>query len=148
MWSVCMGFFFFFKQKTAYEMRISDWSSDVCSSDLSPSSPRETHRRGAVPVLKNTRHEAFARALAKGMSADAAYEAAGYKPSRSAASRLSSNVNVQGRVCELLERGARRAEIDNARTLQEMVRLGKIGRAHIRNPVTNAQLVRRLLLDK
>src|SRR3546814_1541463 len=30
---VC-GCFFFFKQKTAYEMRISDWSSDVCSSDL------------------------------------------------------------------------------------------------------------------
>src|SRR3546814_8370113 len=31
----CMvGLFFFFKQKTAYEMRISDWSSDVCSSDL------------------------------------------------------------------------------------------------------------------
>src|SRR3546814_12911851 len=28
--------FFFFKQKTAYEMRISDWSSDVCSSDLPP----------------------------------------------------------------------------------------------------------------
>src|SRR3546814_1538680 len=31
-------FFFFFKQKTAYEMRISDWSSDVCSSDLQTSS--------------------------------------------------------------------------------------------------------------
>src|SRR3546814_8908979 len=31
---VCSFFFFFFKQKTAYEMRISDWSSDVCSSDL------------------------------------------------------------------------------------------------------------------
>src|SRR3546814_20363955 len=31
-WSLCC--FFFFKQKTAYEMRISDWSSDVCSSDL------------------------------------------------------------------------------------------------------------------
>src|SRR3546814_8089630 len=29
-------FFFFFKQKTAYEMRIRDWSSDVCSSDLDP----------------------------------------------------------------------------------------------------------------
>src|SRR3546814_1843364 len=29
-----MYFVFFFKQKTAYEMRISDWSSDVCSSDL------------------------------------------------------------------------------------------------------------------
>src|SRR3546814_17075058 len=32
---VGVGVFFFFKQKTAYEMRISDWSSDVCSSDLS-----------------------------------------------------------------------------------------------------------------
>src|SRR3546814_4140383 len=31
---VCVSYFFFFKQKTAYEMRISDWSSDVCSSDL------------------------------------------------------------------------------------------------------------------
>src|SRR3546814_8757226 len=33
---LCVFFFgfFFFKQKTAYEMRISDWSSDVCSSDL------------------------------------------------------------------------------------------------------------------
>src|SRR3546814_2970060 len=36
--------FFFFKQKTAYEMRISDWSSDVCSSDLAydPAFPRST----------------------------------------------------------------------------------------------------------
>src|SRR3546814_20812875 len=33
------SFFFFFKQKTAYEMRISDWSSDVCSSDLAPPQP-------------------------------------------------------------------------------------------------------------
>src|SRR3546814_13523921 len=31
---------FFFKQKTAYEMRISDWSSDVCSSDLDPGDAR------------------------------------------------------------------------------------------------------------
>src|SRR3546814_16821031 len=38
---VCLYFscFFFFKQKTAYEMRISDWSSDVCSSDLWISQP-------------------------------------------------------------------------------------------------------------
>src|SRR3546814_3218516 len=31
---ILAAYFFFFKQKTAYEMRISDWSSDVCSSDL------------------------------------------------------------------------------------------------------------------
>src|SRR3546814_1130460 len=38
-------FFFFFKQKTAYEMRISDWSSDVCSSDLKlyHGSPGQAH---------------------------------------------------------------------------------------------------------
>src|SRR3546814_2330903 len=37
-------YFFFFKQKTAYEMRISDWSSDVCSSDLvtTPNGVRNT----------------------------------------------------------------------------------------------------------
>src|SRR3546814_4487503 len=40
---VFFSFFFFFKQKTAYEMRISDWSSDVCSSDLHP---------GAAGVLR------------------------------------------------------------------------------------------------
>src|SRR3546814_9590268 len=34
IWFVLL--FLFFKQKTAYEMRISDWSSDVCSSDLTP----------------------------------------------------------------------------------------------------------------
>src|SRR3546814_6363072 len=43
---------FFVKQKTAYEMRISDWSSDVCSSDLMPRlyTPRKRDRR---PALRN-----------------------------------------------------------------------------------------------
>src|SRR3546814_2268203 len=45
--------FFFFKQKTAYEMRISDWSSDVCSSDLAGDTVATTgqHRvdRGDIP---------------------------------------------------------------------------------------------------
>src|SRR3546814_2650476 len=39
-------FFFFFKHKTAYEMRISDWSSDVCSSDLIVMA-LDRHRRAA-----------------------------------------------------------------------------------------------------
>src|SRR3546814_3925446 len=44
--------FFFFKQKTAYEMRISDWSSDVCSSDLFVPvvSPRMLARRLDVTI--------------------------------------------------------------------------------------------------
>src|SRR3546814_8148074 len=43
-WEFCaLEFYvFFFKQKTAYEMRISDWSSDVCSSDLRGPGPRSS----------------------------------------------------------------------------------------------------------
>src|SRR3546814_17893084 len=44
--------FFFFKQKTAYEMRISDWSSDVCSSDLFRS---HHHHRGLSADLRSRR---------------------------------------------------------------------------------------------
>src|SRR3546814_5075786 len=54
--------FFFFKQKTAYEMRISDWSSDVCSSDLpenidlrpDPSEPIFCHPSGQP--IKDYKH--------------------------------------------------------------------------------------------
>src|SRR3546814_5698065 len=46
--SMSLVIVFFFKQKTAYEMRISDWSSDVCSSDL-PSRRHQRHmRKGLV----------------------------------------------------------------------------------------------------
>src|SRR3546814_3988301 len=50
-------FFFFFKQKTAYEMRISDWSSDVCSSDLSgkPASKTLSLFKPLPQLLKNVR---------------------------------------------------------------------------------------------
>src|SRR3546814_2205963 len=45
--------FFFFKQKTAYEMRISDWSSDVCSSDLLANAPdADPMRDGVVLILR------------------------------------------------------------------------------------------------
>src|SRR3546814_2361488 len=48
---------FFFKQKTAYEMRISDWSSDVCSSDLA------RHRVAAVLARPDRRRHAAEGAL-------------------------------------------------------------------------------------
>src|SRR3546814_6599770 len=53
-------FIFFFKQKTAYEMRISDWSSDVCSSDL----PGSASSLGACCVARPRGHQ-FAPALEK-----------------------------------------------------------------------------------
>src|SRR3546814_10500968 len=51
---VCGRFcvFFFFKQKTAYEMRISDWSSDVCSSDLIGVTDAEAEGVGVVLVAQ------------------------------------------------------------------------------------------------
>src|SRR3546814_10515178 len=62
--------FFFFKQKTAYEMRISDWSSDVCSSDLSHRCSRRSlsdfwaspwaRRLGSAALLERLRGEGLA----------------------------------------------------------------------------------------
>src|SRR3546814_20729861 len=49
VWCCLFTHFFFFKQKTAYEMRISDWSSDVCSSDL-----RTSIFRSSNPPSKRT----------------------------------------------------------------------------------------------
>src|SRR3546814_14513652 len=54
-----MGNFFFFKQKTAYEMRISDWSSDVCSSDLNCSRHgRDDRRTGRSQVTEEPKADA------------------------------------------------------------------------------------------
>src|SRR3546814_11715893 len=49
---------FFFKQKTAYEMRISDWSSDVCSSDLQPGIDHHPNHGVAVVDEGEGRHRA------------------------------------------------------------------------------------------
>src|SRR3546814_4465702 len=64
-------YFFFFKQKTAYEMRISDWSSDVCSSDLSRH-PQRLHLAdhlgdlGDVAILRRAPRRAHAEARGAG----------------------------------------------------------------------------------
>src|SRR3546814_10213895 len=73
--------FFFFKQKTAYEMRISDWSSDVCSSDLyfisngEPKTARETIngllRAAGAPTVDKT--IPFGVAYAVGAVSEAAW---------------------------------------------------------------------------
>src|SRR3546814_7602921 len=54
-WSFSVSFFFF-KQKTAYEMRISDWSSDVCSSDLNQRFERRLHQRVVVGLDRDPHH--------------------------------------------------------------------------------------------
>src|SRR3546814_9434066 len=54
---------FFFKQKTAYEMRMSDWSSDVCSSDLSCAAIRQPTRAKGMDTSKYDESERFKQGL-------------------------------------------------------------------------------------
>ena len=57
-----------------------------------------------MPVLKNAKHERMAQALAKGLSGEKAYVAAGYKPHRGNAARLSANESIKARVTELQQK--------------------------------------------
>src|SRR6056300_932004 len=59
---VCFLFFFFFKQKTAYEISECDWSADVCSSDLNQSNAELTAitvRKGEAKKLTRTKDNEF-----------------------------------------------------------------------------------------
>src|SRR3546814_8288978 len=53
VYSMCL--LFFFKQKTAYEMRMSDWSSDVCSSDLRTATNEYRCRSTRLAARRNRR---------------------------------------------------------------------------------------------
>lgn len=94
-----------------------------------------------MPVLGNAKHEKFAQGVAKGLSQADAYTSAGYKGDRTAASRLATNVNIQARVEEILGRAAERVEINEARVLAE---LGKIGFGDIRKLFTESGSLKRI----
>src|SRR3546814_7101564 len=89
VYSVCsfilfVFIFFFFKQKTAYEMRISDWSSDVCSSDLSSAA----HANGGGAAAPTPR-----------MSGDRGAGAGGSASSRPSTARERSEERRVGKEC-------------------------------------------------
>lgn len=77
--------------------------------------------------LANARHERFAQCLAQGMTADAAYREAGYKPNRGNATRLKSNERIQARVAHLKRQAAREAVITQADVLQRLLREADVG---------------------
>ncbi|RVG81336.1 terminase small subunit [Sinorhizobium meliloti] len=77
-----------------------------------------------MPVLKNARHEKFAQELAKGKTADEAYQLAGFKPNRGNAARLNANESIQARVAEIQGKGALKAEATVERVLKELSRIG------------------------
>ncbi len=110
-----------------------------------------------MPVLKNARHERFAQNLAKGMSATAAYEKAGYKPNDQNAARLTRNDEVRSRVAELMAPAIEATEATVERVLKEMVRLAfyditeilavdKQGNVTMRDPTSLPEDLRRAMV--
>lgn len=81
-----------------------------------------------MPALKNSKHERFAQALARGLSQVDAYEAAGYRRNRGAASRLAEDVSICKRLAELQSRVAARVEITAADLLQELEEARQLAR--------------------
>lgn len=98
-----------------------------------------------MSVLKNPRYELFAQGLAKGLSQDAAYETAGFKPSRSNASRLSAKENIIARVAELKERAAARTEITVAGITERLLNIAAKGEQSTEAPMLS--VARASLMD-
>ena len=80
-----------------------------------------------MSILSNPRHEKFAQGLAQGKPAINAYELAGYKPDRGAASRLSANVSIRTRVAELQGKAAESAIVTLEGLIQEAAELQVAG---------------------
>src|SRR3546814_3068132 len=80
---------FFFKQKTSYEVRISDWSSDVCSSDLAPTTAPAPHE----PDHDRERSDP-AISAAQAAAGDRRARRAGHKP------REIGRASCRERVCQ------------------------------------------------
>lgn len=107
-------------------------------------------------ALKNPKHERFAQELAKGKTQEEAYREAGYSGDRTAACRLSTNVNVIARVAEIQERGAIRAEVSIATLTADLIRLRDKGEALsdaaglsvARNSVMDIAKLNGLVVDK
>src|SRR3546814_8107561 len=100
-------FFFFFKQKTAYERRISDWSSDVCSSDL------EGGAAAAERLIRLNRLEAIEdlrpKSAAQVETADVSLTAAG-KAAQQASEQLATGRTALSRADQVLREALRAAD--------------------------------------
>src|SRR3546814_3524011 len=122
---------FFFKQKTAYEMRISDWSSDVCSSDLAEAARARANRYKPLAEQQAVSQQDYTDALAQARGAEAADK-------QQQAALESAQVNLEFTTVPAPITG---------RSGRSLFTVRGIGRAHVRTPLTSAHHVCRLLLE-
>lgn len=80
-----------------------------------------------MAALDNPRHERFAQELAKGKTADEAYQEAGYKANRGNAATLKAKQNISDRVSEITERAATRTEISVASITERLLAIATKG---------------------
>src|SRR3546814_648515 len=134
-----MVFFFFFKQKTSYEMRISDWSSDVCSSDL-PGGGKE--RPMTIRTFLVDDHALVRTGIRMILSGAVDIDIIGEAESGEQALPQIRELKPDVVVCDMHLPGISGLEVP------ERIMKGAYGEiviAHVLTPVTTAQLVYRLL---
>src|SRR3546814_6133996 len=137
---LCISFFFF-KQKTAYDMRISDWSSDVCSSDLAigtlgrnaPPAENDPRRRRALELFFQIEVPVFGIAVERApFIAEHARIGGGLEPGENSVFDLRDHVR----------RGFHMPSAINAAPVQSVIRIGTVMR---RSPRNNRRRGRRSL---
>src|SRR3546814_7732077 len=129
------------KRKTAYEMRISDWSSDVCSSDLF--GERFAKRAAdADPVLRRG-FEEVERARRRGLQRS--QQGAPQAQAHAVVLQVHGRASVSDSGCPRVVRGGAPASHTAALALAALAfHAGQIGRAHVGTPANNAPIVCRL----
>src|SRR3546814_6705594 len=136
---IVIFYLFFFKQKTAYEMRISDWSSDVCSSDLTQPTVLAQNVNGETPA--NGRYQNLIEEGAPPLEFYAQPSSVLAPLPTVPSERPSQPLLVLQSVAPSVE------DLDNLQSMQLMQEsrsnsdLAEIGRAHVGTPVTNAHHV-------
>ena len=98
-----------------------------------------------MPILANQRHERFAQLLVQGLTADAAYEAAGYKRNDGNASRLNGNDKVRERVAELQAEVAEAAVVSVAGITARLLAIASVGEREATAPMLS--VARASLMD-
>jgi hypothetical protein len=96
-----------------------------------------------MPALLNPKHELFVQGLFQGMTADAAYEAAGFSPNRGNATRLKANESIVKRLAELQKVGQAKALLTLEAHMKELEQLRNLAKTNNQTSAAVAAEVKR-----